>query len=319
MKKQFTTIHYFTKKLIVLMFVLINSTTFAQSETRTWDDVYGTPQQIQSYIPGVEPLQSRRMSISDVPPYYREAATIGGWDYFNLPSNMAYEAWKDQERGIGGGFWSTAFRTMFKSKQTINENYYGDSKRTIIYQNPSSPNSGSAYWAKQFADYGAIIMSLLIVGLIIFVVKVYYNKKIEAINKVLTIKEIQEDLTIESKMAIKNLLGWIAVKDNGVINDKPFFILRIIVEILGLNNLERKELNTLESEFSQYSNDKLLEYLSDFTSIQKGWFIRAIIYLIESDSQIEAKKDNYIQPILSNMGITKEKFNEIRNKVYQMN
>jgi len=115
---------------------------------------------------------NRTASISDIPPYYREAAIQGRWNLLDPPRDMAMQAYLDQKKE--GGVWGVAFRDMF-TKNSSNDDLpqlipqYG-AKRTIIYQNPANVKD-SAYWAQQLADFGisGIIISLLVGGLIFLV------------------------------------------------------------------------------------------------------------------------------------------------------
>ena len=174
------------------MFVLINSTTYAKfdisqhqidsisrvmKEYKEMIDFYSARENADGRL-----VESFRVAdILDIHPYYREAAIIGNWDLFNPPNDMAKRAYLDQKKGIGGGFWGAAFRTMFKAKRPMEDLDYHipdrADKRIIIYQNPTKPNSGSAYFAQQFANYGAFILLLLGAGLVAFTVWIIQKTK----------------------------------------------------------------------------------------------------------------------------------------------
>ena len=64
---------------------------------------------------------------------------------------MAKRAYIDQKKGIGGGFWGAAFRSMFSKKDLSSNIPIG--KRKIIYQNPNGKKD-NAYWAQQLANTG---------------------------------------------------------------------------------------------------------------------------------------------------------------------
>lgn len=148
-----------------------------------------------------------------------------------------------------------------------------------------------------------------IVGGIIYAIsrganKIINKRKIE-IEKGLNIDFGQGDFSLETRMAIFKLLARIAECD-GVIDQKPCTVFLIVSSILGLDRVKSKTLETIEDEFNKKSNDELLEYLSGFNSIQKEWLLKAIIFLMESDTRIREKEINFIQPILTKMGIRKK-------------
>jgi len=148
-----------------------------------------------------------------------------------------------------------------------------------------------------------------IVGGIIYAIrktanKIINKKKIE-IEKGLNYDFGQESLSVEVRMAIVKILGRIAEND-GIVNSEALSVWLIIFQILGLDNLKTKTIETLEDEFNNYSDDEILSYLSDFNSVQKEWFLKATIFLMESEPQIKQKEDSYIQPILTKMGIRKK-------------
>ena len=131
------------------------------------------------------------------------------------------------------------------------------------------------------------------------------NKRKIEIEKGLNYDFGQETLSVEARMAIVKILARIAECD-GEINRKAFSVWHIIFQILRLDNLYAKTLETIEDEFNKKSNDELLEYLSALNSIQKKWFLKATFFLMESDPLIRQKEVDYIQPILSKMGINKK-------------
>ena len=74
----------------------------------------------------------------------------------------------------------------------------------------------------------------------------------------------------------------------------------------NVENMKSKTIEKIGNELDKRSNDELTEYLSDFTSIQKKWFLKATIFLMESDPLIRQKEVDYIQPVFSKMGINKK-------------
>ena len=146
------------------------------------DDINNGPQPVVRPIINeqtgqlIEAIEIR--NINDVPQNFREAAVKGKWNLFNLPADMAMQAYLDQKKGIGGGFWGVAIRSMFTGKHTNLDNYIpsNEAKRRII-----ANVKDSAYWAQKFANLGIFggIMLLLLVGLIIFVIwKILKSKRI---------------------------------------------------------------------------------------------------------------------------------------------
>ena len=251
------------RKLIVLMFVLISNTIFAkfdisQRQIDSINRAIDEQRRIREYFEAEVRLNAARQntdgniwydfitstriaSIADVHPYYREACFKGNWNLFNLPKDMATRAYQEQRDDIDDGFWSTAFRTMFYPKSPIaNLGYYipdRNAKRTIIYLNPANPNSGSAYWAQQLANYGYIIVILLGISLVAFAIRVAYkiiNKRKIEIEEELTIDFGQTNFSIEAKMSIYKLLTRMAKCDEEV-SLKASEVLLIASQILGLN------------------------------------------------------------------------------------
>ena len=145
------------------------------------------------------------------------------------------------------------------------------------------------------------------------------NKKRNRMIKELSINfDIQKDLSLETKWAIIKLLERIAkCDDDGLIHKKEFSVFLIIVQMLGLDKVRQRTIEAMDKEFDKLSNDELLEYLSNFEWECKEWFIKTIIYTVESDQETIQQKINRVEPILSNLGISKEKYNEIKNKISQ--
>jgi len=161
---------------ILLTFLLLTIGITAQSDYKYKIDFTDIPETPPVKVAGLDrnPEVVRSSNItSSIPSYYYEAAIKGRWDYFNPPQDMAMQAYLDQKKGIGGGFWGVAIRSMFTSKHTNLENYIpsSEAKRRIIYQNPANVKD-SAYWAQQCANLGILggIIFVLVGGLIGFVV-----------------------------------------------------------------------------------------------------------------------------------------------------
>lgn len=150
------------------------------------------PPTMHPFLPGQTIQSGRRMaSISDIDPYFQEAAIIGKWNLFNPPQDMAMQAYLDQKVGIGGGHWGVAIRSMFTINRNSEEGLvkaipaYGASRKTI-YRNPTTdPTSAhrfleADFLAEKFANLGIFggIILLLVGSLIVFVIwKLLKSKK----------------------------------------------------------------------------------------------------------------------------------------------
>jgi len=146
---------------------------------------------------------------------------------------------------------------------------------------------------------------LAIVGGIIYAISRLINRNKIKVEKGLNYDFGQESLSVEVRVATAKILARIAESD-GEINRKALSIWHLIAQILGLDRIKYNTANALDKEFDSYSDDKILEYLSDFNSVQKEWFLKATIFFMEADPQIRQKEKDYIQPILSKMGINKK-------------
>ena len=140
------------------------------------------------------------------------------------------------------------------------------------------------------------------------------NKKEIEIQQGLSYDFGQESLSEEVRVALMKILTRIAESD-GIMSNKVLSVWYVIYQILGLNSLKEKTMEDLENKFDKYSDDEILEYLPDFNSVQKEWLVKAIIFIIESDQQVAQEKTNLIEQVLSKLGVTKEKYNEIKIKI----
>ncbi|GAB6009538.1 TerB family tellurite resistance protein [Dysgonomonas reticulitermitis] len=126
-----------------------------------------------------------------------------------------------------------------------------------------------------------------------------------------------EILSIKEKTAIMYLLMKLAECD-GKYNKKEHAVMQAIMNILGYNP-NTKDAEKIGAELEKCSVTDLSGVLSNIDILQKEWFAKAIIVLMESDQQATQQENDFIQPILSSIGITNEKYNEIKSRLTNTN
>jgi len=159
---------------------------------------------------------------------------------------------------------------------------------------------------------GGLLFAL--VGLGIRAIKKAINRKKNKMISELSFDSINMDLSNYEKLAVFHLL-WRIAKCDSEINYKESSVLQIVFLILGLDRMNQKEMNNIETELEKLSNDELLEYLANFEWEHKEWFVKTIIYVVENDEPITQQETDFIKPILSSIGITKEQLIEIKNRI----
>jgi len=162
-----------------------------------------------------------------------------------------------------------------------------------------------------------IFITGLLAGLLFMFISWVFNKaggqETKKIEEELTIGFSDIGLSIKEKLTISYLLMKIAECD-GTLNKKEFAVMQAVMNILEYNP-NSKEAETVGTELENYSVTELSSLLSSLETSQKEWFVKVIIKLMSSDQQINQHEIDFIQPILSILGITNEKYNEIKQRL----
>lgn len=162
-----------------------------------------------------------------------------------------------------------------------------------------------------------IFITGLLAGLLFMFISWAFNKAgglgTKKMEEELTLGFSDRRLSIKEKLTISYLLMKIAECD-GTLNKKEFSVMQAVMNILEYNP-NAKEAETVGTELENYSTTELSSLLSSLETSQKEWFIKVIVKLMSSDQQINQQETDFIQPILSTLGITNEKYNEIKHRL----